>query len=355
MTDSAQHNSRQSEFGSAAIYPKASDDSIVGRCGVMQEVFKSVGRVANRDVSLLIRGEIATGKALVAHSVWQHSSRQAKAISVLDCAAAEVPFADRLFGHGSRAGELDACNGGVLVLLEVGYLQPAAQVQLLRVLTERTYQRVNDDKQLHADVRVIATSSHDLETMCLGGHFREDLLHHLNGFTIHCPPLRERGADVRLLLEHYLARFNRHMNREIEHISAEAALALENYHWPGNVGELESLLSHAMLKANSTVLGLDDFQTLLRTRRLASATASPQPATTSGTFETHISRLIDSDSTELYAAAQEYVDRCVLSRVLQVTKGNQSAAAKRLGITRGSLRFKLKQLGLSIDSKVKVD
>lgn len=356
MSQSPQQNPHEGTDKAAcvAIHPGESNDPIVGRCRAMQEVFKSIGRIANQPVSLLIRGEKGTGKALTARSVWRHSNRQDRPIDFLDCGESMTSFEEQLFGRGEQVGMLESCDGGVLALLEVGYLQPSTQVQLLRLLTEEAYQRVGGTNRLRTDIRVVATSSHDLESLCASGQFRQDLFHQLNGFTIDLPPLRDRGGDIRLLLEHYLGCFNQRLHRKVEYISADAALALQGYYWPGNVRELETLLGHAMIKSDDSILGSADLPSYVHagSREELHDTVTPK---LTGAFENHISKLIDSDSTEIYANAQEYFDRSVLSRILRVTNGNQSAAAKRLGITRGSLRFKLKQLGLSIDNKVKVD
>lgn len=353
----------------AAIYPLECSDAFIGRSPVMQDVFKNIGRVANRAVSVLICGESGTGKELVARALWKHSNRANRTFMAVNCAAMSNSLLEsELFGHEKGAftgadrihvGKFEACGDGILFLDEVGDMQPAMQAKLLRILQDRKFTRVGGSAELHSDARIIAATNRDLDTMCEMGQFRTDLFHRLNGYKIELPPLRERGSDWRILLSHYLFRYNQRLNKMIESICPEAADSLQRYDWPGNVREVESLLSQAMLNTEGTVVRIQDFPSYVRHnapsgRRKSIPKANEEIAAVSGEFERRVTELVNSNSNDLYGKTQEYMERYLLSRVLESTRGNQSAAAKRLGITRGSLRFKLKQLGLTIDNKVTI-
>src|SRR5947208_3696055 len=216
-------------------------EAIVGSCPAMQEVYKAIGRVADQTFPVLITGESGTGKELVARAIYQHGPRAKAPFLALNCAAIpEALLESELFGHEKgaftgaerrRIGKFEQCNGGTLFLDEVGELPPAAQVKMLRVLQQQQIERVGGDETIRTDVRVIAATNAELERMADEGRYRKDLFFRLNVFTIALPPLRERGDDVLLLIDHYVRRFGREFNKPVE-VAPEALELLRNYAWP---------------------------------------------------------------------------------------------------------------------------
>src|ERR1700733_12378653 len=239
-------------------------DQIIGRSPAMCEVFKAVGRVAPQNLTTLIVGESGTGKELVARAIYHHSSRAQERFLALNCAALpETLLESELFGHekGSftsanyrRIGKFEQCARGTLFLDEVGDMSPLLQSKILRVLQEKRFERVGGNETISTDVRVIAATNRDLPGMVAKGKFREDLYYRLNGFTIKLPPLRERGEDVMLLLEYFLAKFAREWGKDVHGFSPEALELLMHHLWPGNVRELEAVVRQALLHTTCSVV-----------------------------------------------------------------------------------------------------
>jgi two-component system, NtrC family, response regulator AtoC len=337
-------------------------DLLVGRCAAMQEVYKAVGRVARQDVTVLILGESGTGKELVARAVYQHSGRADRPFLAINCGAIPANLIEsELFGHEKgaftgadrrRIGKFEQASGGTVFLDEVGELPPLAQVKLLRVLQERQFERVGGNEVVRADVRVIAATNANLEQMVESGRFRKDLYFRLNVFTVKLPPLRERGDDVPLLITHFVRRFAQELDRPVREVAPEALAVLLAYPWPGNVRELQSVLKQALLHCRGATL-LADFLPAQVTSRQPSAPTEGHTAP-SGAFDwdTFVADRIAAGSEELYAETLERMERELLVRVLRHTGGNQLQAAKILGITRGSLRGKIRALGISISREV---
>ncbi len=205
---------------------------LVGRSSAMQEVYKSIGRVASQDVTVLIRGESGTGKELVARAIYQYSARSKGPFLAVNCAAIpETLLESELFGHekGSftgaesrRIGKFEQCSGGTLFMDEIGDMSPLVQSKVLRLLQEQSFERVGGNETIRTNVRIIVATNRDLDQMVKKGEFRADLYYRLNGFVIKLPPLRERTDDVLALLQHFLRRFNRELGKQIHGISPEA-------------------------------------------------------------------------------------------------------------------------------------
>ena len=230
----------------------------------MREVYKAIGRVAAQDVPVLITGESGTGKELVARAIYQHGPRAKAPFLALNCAAIpENLLESELFGHekGSftgadrrRIGKFEQCNGGTLFLDEVGDMPPGLQAKVLRLLQEQAFERVGGNETVRTDVRLIAATHRDLKAWSEEGKFRPDLYYRLGVFTIHLPPLRERGDDLPMLVQHYLRRFSRELGREAREVTPEAMERLRAYPWPGNIRELQSVLKQALLRSTGPVL-----------------------------------------------------------------------------------------------------
>ena len=331
-------------------------DAIVGRCPAMQEVYKAIGRVAAQDVTVLITGESGTGKELVARALYQHGRRAEKPFLVVNCAAIpETLLESELFGHEKgaftgaerrRIGKFEQCDGGTLFLDEVGDMTPTLQAKMLRVLQEQRFERLGGNETIRTDIRVLAATNANLEARVAAGQFRQDLYYRLSVFAIRLPALRERGEDLPLLVRHYVRRFGRELGKAITEVAPETLELLKRYPWPGNVRELQSILKQALLRATGPVL-LPDFLPPL-------PGLHEQPPTTGGeSLDTGLEELIEqglaNGQGDLYAAAVRWLDRRLLTRVLRHTGGNQVQAAKLLGIDRGSIRAKARELGIRTD------
>jgi DNA-binding NtrC family response regulator len=334
-------------------------DAIVGRCPAMQEVYKAIGRVAAQDVAVLITGESGTGKELVARALYQHGKRAEKPFLVVNCAAIpETLLESELFGHEKgaftgadrrRIGKFEQCDGGTLFLDEVGDMTPSLQAKMLRVLQEQHFERLGGAEVVRTDVRVLAATNSNLEEAVAEGRFRQDLYYRLRVFTIHLPPLRERGDDLPLLVRHYVRRFGRELGKDVRDVAPEALATLQSYPWPGNVRELQSILKQALLRATGPVL-LADFLPPLPDPQDVVPGTDAEPADTG--LDELIEQHLRDGGGDLYEAAVRWLERRLLIRVLRQTGGNQVQAAKLLGINRGSIRTKARELGIRIDRTV---
>jgi two-component system nitrogen regulation response regulator GlnG len=337
-------------------------DVLVGRCPAMQDVYKAIGRVAPQDVTVLITGPSGTGKELVARAVYQHSKRADKPFLVINCAAIpETLLESELFGHEKgaftgadrrRVGKFEQCSGGTLFLDEVGDLAPLTQAKLLRVLQDQTFERLGGNEIVQTDVRILAATNAELEKRVADGRFRGDLFFRLNVFPIQLPPLRDRGDDLFLLVEYFLKRFGRELDKPSPAVPPETFEALRKYEWPGNVRELQSALKQALLQMSGTVL-LPDF--LPAAVRSPAAARETTDVVNGGDLDRVIQDRLIAGSTDLYAECLALMERKLLTRVLQQTNGNQVQAARILGITRGSLRTKIRALGITIGRAVWTD
>ena len=343
----------------------AGGDFLLGRCPAMQEVYKAIGRVAGQDVTVLILGESGTGKELIARAIYQHSHRAEKPFLAINCAAIpENLLESELFGHEKgaftgaerkRIGKFEQCHGGTIFLDEVGDMSALTQAKILRLIQEQRFERVGGTETVQTDVRLIAATNAPLEKLVDDGRLRKDLYFRLNVFSIALPPLRERGDDIALLVEHYLRLFSQELNKPVAELAPEVLAAFRAYAWPGNVRELQSVLKQALLRMTGTALLADFLPALL--------TGTPSPPTVAGPISTpsvgepfgwdqFVADRIAVGSVELYAEALERMEREVLVRLLKHTRANQLQAAKILGITRGSLRTKIRTLGIKLGHSV---
>jgi two-component system nitrogen regulation response regulator GlnG len=354
MEEAVSSGSQPSSVGS---HPSSGMDSdaegdIIGACPAMVEVYKAIGRVAAHDVPVLITGESGTGKELVARAIYKHGPRAGGPFLALNCAAIpENLLESELFGHEKgaftgadrrRIGKFEQCHGGTLFLDEIGDMPPALQGKILRLLQEQSFERVGSNETIRADVRLIAATHRDLKTLSAEGKFRADLYYRLGVFTIHLPPLCERAEDLPLLVQHFLRCFSRELGRAVEHVAPEALEQLRRYQWPGNIRELQSILKQALLKASGTVL-LPAF--------LPEPLGSPSEPTPATPYEPGLDAILPQqlgpEVRDLYTETHRQVDRLLLPRVLEYTRGSQHQAALLLGIARQTLRLKLRELGLS--------
>ena len=337
------------------------DDRLIGRSPQIVEVYKAIGRVAAQGVTVLIRGESGTGKDLIARAIYKHGDRSQAPFLAVNCAA--IPDAlleSELFGHekGSftgadrqRIGKFEQCSGGTIFLDEIGDMSPLVQGKLLRLLQEQRFERVGGNQTIETDVRIIAATHRDLESMFNAGTFRSDLYFRLNGFTITVPPLRERGDDIVLLLERIFNVSARQLGKDVQSIAPEARKLLVAYPWPGNIREMQSALRRALLQTTGSVLLAESLPDEIRTDFRRAAHRDSASATV-GKLERLIDVRLLADTDDLYAETLAVMETSLLTRVLELTDGNQSQAARILGITRGSLRNKLLALNIHIGSVV---
>jgi DNA-binding NtrC family response regulator len=350
----------------AVARESASGEQLVGRSPKMLEVYKAIARVAPQDITVLIQGESGTGKELVARAIYEHSGRREGPFLAVNCAAmTETLLESELFGHEKgaftgadrkRIGKFEQCHGGTLFLDEVGDMSPAVQAKVLRVLQEQAFERVGGNETIRTDVRLISATNRDLETLASEGKYRNDLYYRLHGFKIDLPPLRERGEDVLLLIEHFLALFRLQLDRgEITGIAAEAVAMLLHYSWPGNVREMQSVVRQALLNATCPVIMPEFLPDSIRTDKPSAADAPLVEGLPPSDLRPFIEERIAANSKELYAETLDRMERYLISRVLRETAGNRSKAAEILGITRGKIRDRIAAFGISFDSSVSIE
>jgi Nif-specific regulatory protein len=304
--------------------------SIVGESGKMQVVYDLISRVATTTATILIRGESGVGKELVAQAIHDQSSRRKKQMIKINCAAIpEMLIESELFGYEKGAftgadrlhkGRFELAEKSTIFLDEIGDLSSNLQVKLLRVLQEKEFQRLGGSETIHADVRIITATNRDLEELMLKNEFREDLYYRLNVFPVFIPPLRERRADIPLLVNHFIEKYNKIHGLEIKRISSTAIDLLMTYHWPGNIRELENCIERASILSTDRVI---------RSHNL--------PPTLQSAASTH-SR-IDGG----LEAILENVEKQMLIDALNISKGNISKAAEQLKLTERIMGLRIKK------------
>ncbi len=328
--------------------------ALIGRHPRMQEVYKTIGRIAASDVTILLRGESGTGKELVARAIHHYSRRAGRPfVAVSSAAIPGTLLESELFGHERGAftdakerklGKLELAHGGTLFLDEIGDMPPELQTKLLRALQERTIERVGGQESLRIDVRVLAATNRDLETMMREGRFREDLFYRLNVVTVTLPPLRERRRDIPLLVEHLLAKYAAELGER--GVAPEALDRLVGHDWPGNVRELENVVQRAMVMATTGVILPEH----LPIGPVSAAASVAIDATLEEIIERKLLECVrglrEHASANLYDLMIGLIEKPLLRAVLRETGGNQVRAAQILGINRNTLRKKLTEHGI---------
>jgi DNA-binding NtrC family response regulator len=337
--------------------PVESRTALVGAGRAMQDVCKEIGRVAAKPVTVLIRGETGTGKELIARAIYQHSLRAKAPFIAINCAAIpENLLESELFGHERgaftgadqrRVGRFEQANKGTLFLDEIGDLSPNTQVKLLRVLQQQIFQRVGGSEAISVDVRVLAATHRNLEAMIREGKFREDLFHRLNVVCLQLPPLRERREDIPVLVQHFLRKYAADFGVESPTISSDAVAVLQSDSWPGNVRELENMTRRLLLGARGLSICADVVRQTLAARNNGTGPTGNSFAACAGEL------LVRAQKGELHDAHTRMLaeaEREILTQAITLAEGNQAKAARWLGLSRFTLREKLKQLGLHPDS-----
>ena len=308
---------------------------IIGEDPALVRVLDLVGRVAATDAPVLITGESGTGKELVAEAIWRNSGRVDEPFVKVNLGGIPTTlFESEMFGHvrgaftdarSNRVGRFEAADGGTLFLDEIGDLEAPSQVKLLRVLQDRTFERVGSSNSQTVDVRIISATNRDLPTLIEAGDFREDLLYRLNLIAIQLPSLRERPSDIPLLSRHFLAQLAQRYNRPVPHLTDEAIDWLRSRPWPGNVRQLRQTIERTLLLAKGDKLD----------RRELTLADEMQPVERSKT------RMPRPGSMTL-----EEMEREMIRQTLDRYEGNVSQAADALGLSRGALYRRLEKYGL---------
>jgi nitrogen regulation protein NR(I) len=335
-------------------------DRIVGRSPAMQEVYKNIGRLAPKDVTVLIQGKSGTGKELVARALYQHSHRSQQAFLAINCAALpETLLESELFGHERgaftgaerrRIGKFEQVDHGTLFLDEIGDMATATQAKMLRLLQEQQFERLGGSETIQTDVRIIAATNQDLQKLVGMGRFREDLYYRLSGFMIGLPDLRDRLEDLPLLVEHFLKLFNRELGKDIHGVSPEFLHLLEGHDWAGNVRELYSVIKYAMIHSVGETLSPENLPDNFLAAKPVSADHRGKGGDDDGSLDVGqlVRDLLRTGESDIYRRVCLAVDRLVYDEVLRYTRGNQVHASDLLGISRTTLRTKLRSLGLAL-------
>jgi nitrogen regulation protein NR(I) len=330
-----------------------SREAIIGRSRVMQTVYKEIGRVAAMPVTVLIQGETGTGKELVARAIHQHSERAAKPFVTVNCAAIpENLLESELFGHeagaftgarGRHIGRFEQANGGTLFLDEIGDMSLNTQVKLLRVLQDKTIQRVGGKETIPVDVRILAATHRNLEEAIENKEFRLDLFHRLNVAVIYLPPLSQRREDIPELVTYFLTRYSAEFNLERPSMAADAAEFLQQQSWPGNVRELENIVRKALIASRGYPISLEHIRSAL------TRPAPPRPAGDQKLADYVADLLAQAQLGETGNVSEiltEAVERELYGQAIRLANGDQTKAARWLGVSRPTMREKLTRYGL---------
>ncbi|MFN3479683.1 MAG: sigma-54-dependent transcriptional regulator [Thermodesulfovibrionales bacterium] len=331
----------------------ASDDftggeRIIGKSPAMLDIYKQIGKAAPTDATVLIKGENGTGKELVARAIYHYSNRSTKPFLAINCAAIpEQLLESELFGYERgaftgadfrRIGKFEQCSAGTIFLDEIGDMPLGLQSKLLRVLQDGKFQRLGGTDTIETDVRIIAATNKDIENMVKRGVFREDLYYRINVVTINVPPLRERKEDIKELVHYFIQKYNKKLGKTIKGITADALKKLEDYTWPGNVRELENVIQKAMVFCNSDYLSMEcceglHVQNLLRSRCVTLEEA----------IENIVELAFKDGCHDRFQDIVNTLEKSMVKRAMELTKGNQVQAARLLGISRNTLRKKLEE------------
>lgn len=336
------------------------EKNIIGNSAVMREVYKTIGKVAGSDVTVLVQGESGTGKELVARAVHFNSGRLGKPFIAINCAAIPRELLEsELFGSEKGAftgsverklGKFEQANHGTLFLDEIGDMPLDLQAKILRVLQEREVTRTGGNQSIPVDVRIVAATNQELLEKVRQKEFREDLYYRLNVVPINLVPLRERREDIIPLVQYFLGRVCTEMDVPPKQCSDEAMAILSGYSWPGNVRELENAIKRAVILSNDPLLSAADFSGL-------DVVSGVQPVVNN---DASLESLVDSklrsclngveqlDKGEIYTMVLEQVERPLIRFILEKTRWNQVKAADILGINRNTLRKKINELGIEL-------
>jgi DNA-binding NtrC family response regulator len=341
----------------AGLLPEAGDDgpgAIVGRSAEMIEIFKMIGRIAKSDAAVLLQGESGTGKELAARTIHENSRRQGRPFVAINCAAIpETLLESELFGHekgaftgavGMRRGKFEQCDGGTIFLDEIGDMSLATQAKILRVLQEKTFERVGGEESLTTDARVVTATNKSLVKEMRKNEFRVDLFYRLKVVSLFLPPLRQRHGDIRILAEHFLRKYAETGRQPMRGITRAALEMLQGSPWEGNVRELENAIQSAVVLNRTGVLDREDFPFLRQAVGGESIDSNPLESLQREVARASRALLRTERATEgqgVYRACMDLVEQTLVTEALRHCDGNQVRAARVLGISRNTLRSRM--------------
>jgi nitrogen regulation protein NR(I) len=341
----------------------AFQEAIIGRSNAMQEVYKAIGRVSSTDATVLIRGESGTGKELAARAIYQHSLRKHKPFLVINCVAIpETLLESELFGYEKgaftgathrRVGKVEQAHKGTLFLDEIGDMPLGLQAKLLRLLQEKSIERLGGRETIPVDVRVIAATNRELETALQDSRFREDLYYRLKVVTIWLPPLRKRLDDIPLLTDYFLSRHAKEMSMENPGITNEAQALLTAYPWPGNVRELSNTIQKALIFNRGTPLRPEDITQAVDEKSSGKAMHDYDSGQTIQQWVRH--ELTHNPKENMFDSIMDQIAAKLIGETLNLTAGNRSRAAKILGLSRPTLHSKIEKYRLKLETSVSKD
>ena len=340
----------------------ASAEAIIGRSKAMQEVYKAIGRVASTDATVLIRGDSGTGKELVARALYQHSLRANKPFLVINCVAIpETLLESELFGYekgaftgaaSRRVGKIQKAHEGTIFLDEIGDMPFSIQAKILRLLQEKSIERLGGREPISVDVRIIAATNRDLEAAVAEARFREDLYYRLKVVTLWLPPLRDRLDDIPLLADYFLAQFARDMDIYNPGISKEAKVLLKSRPWPGNVRELANTIQKALIFSRGAPITPEDILRAIGDDHISVVTED----TADETIRQWVRETLSSGiSKNVFNSLMDRFARILITEALKLTSGNRTRAAKILDISRPTLLAKIEKYRLKIEASVEAD
>ena len=333
---------------------------LIGRTPQMQEIYKLIGMIANNTVTVMIEGESGTGKELIAHSIHSNSSRKDKNFVPVNCGALPDDLLEsELFGYEAGAftganakgkpGRFELADGGTLFLDEVSNMSPVLQVKLQRALQEQEIERLGGTRPLKVDVRIIAATNQDLAEEVRLGKFREDLYYRFNLLSINLPPLRERAADIPLLVNHFLQTASVELGQNVRGVSPGCMELLQQYDWPGNVRELENTVKSAAVLSRADVILPEHLPPeILNYKGRRESTQSRLEIVLESVLKETVRDAVAQEHETLYDKVIDAVDRTLIKCILEEVEDNQTKSAKLLGISRTTLLQKIKKLGIEL-------
>jgi len=348
-------HSRQQQTEQASLETLEATPEIIGEAPAMQEVFRAIGRLARSHITVLINGESGTGKELVAKALHRHSPRAKEPFIALNMAAIPKDLMEsELFGHekgaftgaqARRIGRFEQANNGTLFLDEIGDMPAELQTRLLRVLADNEFYPVGAHAPLKVNVRIIAATHQNLETLVAQGRFREDLFHRLNVIRIHIPPLRERRQDIGLLMRHFLLQSAKELGAEVKALKPETETFLSNLKWPGNVRQLENTCRWLTVMASGREIHIEDLPQEL-TQTSHEAIAGSNDNDWEHLLQNWIKQQLISGKPDIAKQAITSVETLLIQTALNHTHGRKHEAALLLGYGRNTLTRKLKEFDI---------
>ena len=336
-----------SEMGSRFTF-----DQIVTNAREMKHLFKTLEHVIESKVTVLIEGESGTGKEVIARAIHYNGPRKEEPFVPINCAGIpDTLLESELFGYekgaftgavGRKRGKFELADRGTIFLDEIGEMNPNLQSKILRVIQERQFERLGGTESISVDVRIVSATNRDLLDEVKKGNFREDLYYRLSVFQVNLPPLRDREGDVPLLTQHFIKKFAKEEQKPVRRIAPDALALLSAHRFPGNVRQLENVISHAIVVSETDTVEIDDLpQSFVNEAWERQSTGAPP-----GTLETRLETLIRSPER---VPRLKDVEAAIIRRAIELYDNNVAAAAKRLGISRATLYRRMEQLGLNRD------